>query len=493
MSYASFGWSRIRVNDEPKFFFKTPWVGDHVVLLGLLNHLRHMANTFHMSDQAHNPRKCSKKPILSERSVQSCPERGRREGRSPFDARSVRFVHERKRQEKRQVCEPEGGKMATMSSRNQGTPLAALRPDSGQAFFNIPLLCLLWLLTTAMSNGPCRLEQPTQPASPMMVRILVGACSEEDRKSLAVSAEEVFTALEAGQGVELDGVMLRGDLMLDALPLEPISNSERLPALVQERLDQEKVTEVHIIKGPLIFRHVDVPGLLATNLVNRGYLIVQGPVSITKSTFDQSVDFSRVIFQEPFDFSDTLIGFEGFFIKTVFLKHANFSHTRFGTHSRFHKAIFVGTASFEGAEFRGLAELLEVGFHQEADFSHVRFSQGTGFSGSQFHEIPDFSDATFEWETFFRFTQFEKGGNFRGSTFRKTADFTEAPFGGESNFSRVIFEEAPQFTDKGLKDEFREGPGLWDPQNLVGLFVLAGLILVFFYFLYRRSERKGAQ
>ena len=88
-----------------------------------------------------------------------------------------------------------------------------------------------------------------------------------------------------------------------------------------------------------------------------------------------------------------------------------------------------------------------------------------------------------------------KGQNFGAlrSTFRKTADFTEAPFGGESNFSRVIFEEAPQFTDKGLKDEFREGPGLWDPQNLVGLFVLAGLILVFFYFLYRRSERKGAQ
>ncbi len=49
---------------------------------------------------------------LSEGSVQTSPERGRREGRSPFDARSLRFVRERERREERQVCEPEGGKMA---------------------------------------------------------------------------------------------------------------------------------------------------------------------------------------------------------------------------------------------------------------------------------------------------------------------------------------------------------------------------------------------
>ncbi len=52
---------------------------------------------------------------LSEGSVQSCPERGRREGRSHFNARSVRCVRERERREERQVCEPEGGKTATPS------------------------------------------------------------------------------------------------------------------------------------------------------------------------------------------------------------------------------------------------------------------------------------------------------------------------------------------------------------------------------------------
>lgn len=354
-------------------------------------------------------------------------------------------------------------------------------------------LCLLWLLTTAMSSGPCRLEQPSQPSSQMMVRILVGDCSEEDRTLLAVSAQEVLAALQAGQGVELDGVRLHGDLMLDALPLEGIPNTDHLPALVQERFDHEQVTEVRMIKGPLIFRQVDVPGILATNLVHREYLLIQGPVSITESTFRQSVDFSRAIFQEMFDLSETTISFEGFFIKAIFLNQANFSQVRFGTHSRFHKAVFVGTASFHEAEFQGLAELLEVGFSQEADFSQSRFAQGTGFSGTKFREVPNFSETTFEAETFFRFTEFDKGGNFRGSTFRKTADFTEATFGGKSDFSRVAFEEAPQFTDEGLKDKFRGSPGLQGSQSLAGLFVLAGLILVFFYFLFRKQERKSSQ
>ncbi len=68
------------------------------------------------------------------------PERSRREDRSRFDARSVRCVRERERREERQVCEPESGKKATLSGRSQGTPLAALRPDSGQACFNLPRL-----------------------------------------------------------------------------------------------------------------------------------------------------------------------------------------------------------------------------------------------------------------------------------------------------------------------------------------------------------------
>ncbi len=347
---------------------------------------------------------------------------------------------------------------------------------------------MLWAMTTAMAGSPCRVEQTSQTTSPMMVRILVGDCSDEDRRSLAISAQDVFVALQLGQGVELDGVTLTGDLMLDDLPLEPIPDEDQLPAFVRERFDRETLTEVRVVKGPLILRHVEVQGVLATNLLNRGYVIVQGPVSITGSTFQRSLDFSRTIFQDSVDFSENIIGYEGFFIQAVFLNHANFSHTAFGTHSRFHKAVFAGNALFQDAEFHGIAELLEVGFEKEADFSHAHFAQGTGFSGSQFREVPNFSDATFERETYFRFSQFEKGANFRGGVFLMAADFTEATFGGESDFSRVVFEEPPQFTDKGLANQFRFSNGLQDPKKQVGLFVLAGLFLVFLYFLWRKKK-----
>ena len=39
--------------------------------MGPLNNSRHMANTCHMSDQAHHARECSKYPNLSEGFVQS--------------------------------------------------------------------------------------------------------------------------------------------------------------------------------------------------------------------------------------------------------------------------------------------------------------------------------------------------------------------------------------------------------------------------------------
>lgn len=346
---------------------------------------------------------------------------------------------------------------------------------------------LFWVLTTAMAGAPCRIEQPSQANSPMMVRILVGDCSAEDRKSLAISAQDVFVALQLSQGVELNGVRLTGDLMLDELPLEPIPSLEQLPQIVKERFDREALEEVRVVRGPLILHNVEVEGILATNLLNSGYVIVQGPVSITGSTFQRSVDFSRTIFLDPANFSENSISVEGFFIQSMFLNGANFSETIFGTHTRFHKAVFAGEAKFSDVVFNGVSEFLEIGFLEAVDFSHSSFLQGTGFSGSEFHEVPNFSESTFDREAYFRFSQFKKGANFRGSVFRKTADFTEATFGGESDFSKSVFEESPQFTDEGLAEQFRSGNGFQGTQSLAGLFVLMGLFLVFFYFLFRKK------
>jgi len=360
-----------------------------------------------------------------------------------------------------------------------------------RAFGRIVVIGLVWAMTsTAMAGETCRMEQPSEPLPNMMVRTLTGNCSDDDRKSLAIPTHVVLEAIENGHGVQLEGVMLSGDLLLDALPLVPVAEIQHVPALVKERFDREQLTAVRMIRGPLLLHRVDVQGIIATNLVRQGYLIVQGPVSITESTIRRSIDFSRAIFQEKVDFSKTIIGYEGFFILAMFQKDAQFAKTVFGTHSRFHKAVFWENAIFQDAVFHGVAEFLEVGFQQQADFSNTRFVQGTGFSGSQFRQMPDFSKADFEREAFFRFAQFHQGVLFRQGMFRKTADFTESAFNGKADFSGVLFEEVPQFTDQTLAGQFRKVAALRDPKIQVGLFVLASLTLVFFYFLFRRIKVK---
>ncbi len=91
-------------------------------LQDLLNNSHRIASTSHISDQTHNTRERSKipfrriHPVLSEVEEKTA---------AVFDTRSVPSVRERERREQRQVCEPEGGKRATMPGRNQGTPVAA--------------------------------------------------------------------------------------------------------------------------------------------------------------------------------------------------------------------------------------------------------------------------------------------------------------------------------------------------------------------------------
>ncbi len=79
-----------------------------------------------------------KKPILSEGSVQSVPSgvEGKAAALVPRGAHA--WYVSANAAKSGIVCELEGDKMATMSGRSQGTPLAALRPGTG--FFQNSLL-----------------------------------------------------------------------------------------------------------------------------------------------------------------------------------------------------------------------------------------------------------------------------------------------------------------------------------------------------------------
>ena len=321
----------------------------------------------------------------------------------------------------------------------------------------VSLLCVvIWGVGSAMSWGVCRVEDGADPR--VMVRELKGTCDEDDRQTLAVSADDVLTALQQGKGVILKGVALTGDLHLDRLSLQPLDPElVRYPAIV-ERIEAEQVSAVRVIDGPLIFEGVEVQGILATNPRFRGgksekrYLVVRGPASLRGSTIQRSMDWSRTVFLDRADFSDMHVGYEGFFIRAMFARDADFSRTSFGTHSRFHLARFLEQATFTGAQFHGLAEFLEVSFAEDAGFARTRFLQGTGFSGSRFHKTLDLSGVRFDREVYFRFAEFRGPADFHRAVFRNTADFTEARFRGAVDFRGVVFEHPHLVSGVDLSD-----------------------------------------
>lgn len=340
------------------------------------------------------------------------------------------------------------------------------------------LLCVVvWVVASAMSWGACRVDEGTDPQ--VMVRQLEGTCGEEDRHSLAVSADDVLTALRQGRGVVLKGVVLAGDLPLDRLSLQPFEPGLVGHPAIAERIEAEQVSEVRVIHGPFILEDVDVQGILATNLIEPGYVVVRGPVSLRGSTIRQSIDLSRMVFLDRADFSDMQIGHEGFLIQALFVRDADFTRTAFGTHSRFHRARFLGKAVFTGARFQGLAEFLEVSFAEDAGFARSRFLQGTGFSGSRFHKTLDLSEARFEREVYFRFAEFLGKADFHRALFRNTADFTEARFQGAVDFREAVFEHPHLLAGVDLSElGGKERPTGQDRDFFILLSILAVLWLL---------------
>src|SRR5688572_31319166 len=91
------------------------------------------------------------------------------------------------------------------------------------ATYLLRLISLLFVLlpiylVESVVAGECLMERaPSSPAAPFL-RHLGRGCSERDRDTHAVRADELLTALKDGKGIDLAGVVITGDLMLDELP-----------------------------------------------------------------------------------------------------------------------------------------------------------------------------------------------------------------------------------------------------------------------------------
>ena len=323
--------------------------------------------------------------------------------------------------------------------------------------FLIIMTGFLILIGSVATSYACELEELSSEEQGVYRRHLVGVCTPEEREALAVSTELLFQAIQAGKSIDLQGVLIVGDLMFDRLPLQALNTVSVPSAVAQQIVTKQNIQKVRIIPGSISVRDSVIKGNWATNLRNEVLLILDDLV-ITGTTFQQSVDFSQTVFLRTVDFSTSNIQYEGFFIRTHFEGPANFDDMKFGTHSRFHKARFRQDVSFVKSRFAGLAEFLEVQFEKGAYFTHALFSLGTGFSGAEFFGPSNFSQTEFHREAFFRFATFQETANFGHAIFKEVSDFTEVKFVGSTDFTAVEFFVPSNFSGTKLENK-------WDAVN----------------------------
>jgi uncharacterized protein YjbI with pentapeptide repeats len=335
-------------------------------------------------------------------------------------------------------------------------------------------LAILWLPPSAAASN-CQVETPASGPGAVLTLHLSADCTEQERETRAVDAAQLLQAFREGKGIDLSGVVIRGDLSLDTLPVGP------LPAEL-EGMKELQGHEVRVIPGSMTIINSVVRGAIRHGST-QGLLVVKGPVTFSGTRFEQLVDLSRAVFTQPVTLSGAVFLREGYFVQGQFLRDVFAENTAFGPHTRFHRSVFQGPVTFQQSRFNGLAEFLEVVFEKDVNLSHTSFKMGTGFSGSRFQGLADFSEVSFDREAFFTFTIFEGDAYFRRATFRSTADFSDASFKGRDDFSNAFFEKSPQFTGAARSATVQAPLGLENQAVqyaiILSLLVFGALLIVY--------------
>ncbi|MCC2639899.1 MAG: hypothetical protein K0S45_312 [Nitrospira sp.] len=306
---------------------------------------------------------------------------------------------------------------------------------------------VLWgtILIPGMLHAECTTETGRTAATQAFTLHLSRSCTEAEREAHAVPAQDLLRALAAGKGVDLVGVVIQGDLLLDELPSQKAEAVRDLSPEDRLALDSLNEKDVHVIRGPFIIKNARVKGRII-NRLKRGFLLITGPVVLAHTRFSGMVDLSRTLFLGLVDGSNAKFEQESYFVQDRFTQGAMFSETKFGPHARFHRSDFGGPAIFRGASFHGLTEFLEVTFAQNANFSRASFRTGTGFSGAHCRAKCDFSEAQFDGDAFFLFALFDRPVTFASARFGSQADFSDASFIGSDDLAKAAFARAPLLT-----------------------------------------------
>jgi uncharacterized protein YjbI with pentapeptide repeats len=317
-------------------------------------------------------------------------------------------------------------------------------------------LVALFCLPPVYAAAECVVEHASAGSPGLFKTHLSSACTPAEREARRIDASALLAAVRQGKSIDVDGVVIHGDVTFDALPAN--ADPPQMEGIIA-RGDKE----IRVVAGAVSIVNSVFHGTI-THQSAEGTLVFQGPVTFAGTTFERMVDLSRCIFTQRVILSGVVFLKESYFVQARFLREVTGEQTAFGPHTRFHRTQFHGPVTLQQSGFNGIAEFLEVHFDRDANLSRTYFKRGTGFSGSEFRGLADFSEAVFDGDTFFTFTRFEGDAFFRRATFRATADFDDAQFNAREDFSKVFFEKGPQFTRAKRSTERPDVLGIENPQ-----------------------------
>src|SRR5688572_7356639 len=118
-------------------------------------------------------------------------------------------------------------------------------------------------LVESVVAGECLMERAPSGSAAPFLRHLGKDCSERERDTHAIRADELLTALKAGNGVDLAGMVITGDLMLDELPLVAVETLAIASPRIQAAILTSNVKKIRVIPGPISIRDSVMRGILA--------------------------------------------------------------------------------------------------------------------------------------------------------------------------------------------------------------------------------------
>ena len=154
-----------------------------------------------------------------------------------------------------------------------------------------------------------------------MTRHLGTGCTEQEREDRAVDAAQLLQAFREGSGIDLSGVVIRGDLSLDLLHVGPLP-----PEL--EGMKELQGRAVRVIPGSMRIVNSVMRGAIRHESP-QGLLVVKGPVTFSGTRFEQLVDLSRALFLQPVTLSGARFLRESYFVQGRFLRDVFAEKTAF--------------------------------------------------------------------------------------------------------------------------------------------------------------------